>query len=379
MNFKIFQAAQQEKQTPKARLKAKKIFFEQIQNAIDSETIYDFIEETFEEYNMEKIGLLASFYEEYDFSKSRSKFFYVFDAICRNIYFLDDSLAKNIIQMIVETYYVRHIYKVKDIFKIVENDNMSLLRYLMSRLPATLLEEVVLSNYSDIVGEIKLEDVKFMTTYVSWRRKISEHFKTFMYLMDGEFDNFVDFANTFPEYAPSVYEYIFLCILGESENDYGITCTSDFDLIQDLLQPMADFEKYQGYYFECIRKYAVSILDYAENCKLMYDVANLLNEDFGISTSLIDTAINIEADSCIDYISECLTKNPHSSYQNSTLIFEILNDLFGSSKAYNRFMNELPDLLETCGIVLYSILLCLLGPIPELVSKQSLCVEYSEK
>lgn len=376
MNFKIFQATQQEKKTDqsdKAHLKAKKIFFEQIQSAINNETIYDFIQETFEEYDTEKLCLLASFYEEYDFSKSRVDFFYVFDAICRNIYLLDDFHAKNIIQMIVETYYARHIYK------IVKDDDMSLLRYLMTRLPATLLEETVLLNYAEIVDEIKYEDISFISTYASWRRKIPEYFENFMYLLDHtKFENFANFINMFPEYSSLVYEYILKCMLGEGNIAYIIDFGHGFDLVDDLLQPMADLEKYQGCYFSCIREYAVDILDYADTYPLMYEAGELLIEEFGISENLVNKIIDDTTDDYIHYMYECLSNNVTTAFQTSSDIFETLNDIFVSSKAYNRFMDTLPTLLTSCGIVLYSILLCLLGPVPELVNNQSLCSEYLE-
>lgn len=377
MNFKIFQSARKSQKTDQpneTQLSTSTEFVSQFKCALDNGSVDKFIADLFKRRDVGDLcDILSSFFESFEFLSSKWTFFYVFDAVCRHIYLLDQPLAKNIIQIIVATYYAKNIYNdVKEAY-------VSLLNYLVTNLPATLLEDAVLSNYVDIVNELNYEDIDFIAMYPSWRRKIPECFDVFMRLMMNEsFENFVDFANKFPECAPLVYEHILLCMLGKGDDSYYISSAHRFDFIEDLLQPMADLEKYQGCYFGCIRSYAIDILDYTDEYADMFNVGEFLIEEFKVPADLIYSTFDATIDECISYVYESFSRQMNLSIINAPDVLDTLNDLFVSKRAYERFMDKLPCLLINCGIVLYTVLLCLLGPIPELVNNQSLCNEYFE-
>ena len=268
--------------------------------------------------------------------------------------------------MFTKKYYEQQIYNTAEAIK------DSFLDYLMNHLPVTLLEEAVLVNFDNVMSELSIDDVKYIGTYNSWRLEIPRYFRKLMKLfVDENFKSYVNFTSIYPELTPAVYEYVLEAMLDKSEDPVNIIFDDDFDLIDDFLKPMSDLEKYQGYYFASVRKYAKEILDYTDNYAIMYAAGDFLIENFGISPELVNEFIDDETDDFVRYINES-----HSISDMQSFLNETLDDFCSCSRAYNRFMDNLPSLLMTCGIMLYAVLLVHFGPIYELTTSECLCREY---
>ena len=368
MNFKLFRATHQKSYdtTLKEAMMDDNTFLKELKKAIKNNTLDAFIVNIFDNYPFPSAQTsFETFFDSCRTTKFEGTFFTVCDAICRNISHLDKKVAISFVCMFTKKYYEQQIYNTAEAIK------DSFLDYLMNHLPVTLLEEAVLVNFDNVMSELSIDDVKYIGTYNSWRLEIPRYFRKLMKLfVDENFKSYVNFTSIYPELTPAVYEYVLEAMLDKSEDPVNIIF-DDFDLIDDFLKPMSDLEKYQGYYFASVRKYAKEILDYTDNYAIMYAAGDFLIENFGISPELVNEFIDDETDDFVRYINES-----HSISDMQSFLNETLDDFCSCSRAYNRFMDNLPSLLMTCGIMLYAVLLVHFGPIYELTTSECLCREY---
>ena len=369
MNFKLFRATHQKSYdtTLKEAMMHDNTFLKELKKAIKNNTLDAFIVNIFDNYPFPSAQTsFETFFDSCRTTKFEGTFFTVCDAICRNISHLDKKVAISFVCMFTKKYYEQQIYNTAEAIK------DSFLDYLMNHLPVTLLEEAVLVNFDNVMSELSIDDVKYIGTYNSWRLEIPRYFRKLMKLfVDENFKSYVNFTSIYPELTPAVYEYVLEAMLDKSEDPVNIIFDDDFDLIDDFLKPMSDLEKYQGYYFASVRKYAKEILDYTDNYAIMYAAGDFLIENFGISPELVNEFIDDETDDFVRYINES-----HSISDMQSFLNETLDDFCSCSRAYNRFMDNLPSLLMTCGIMLYAVLLVHFGPIYELTTSECLCREY---
>ena len=369
MNFKLFRATHQKSYdtTLKEAMMDDNTFLKELKKAIKNNTLDAFIVNIFDNYPFPSAQTsFETFFDSCRTTKFEGTFFTVCDAICRNISHLDKKVAISFVCMFTKKYYEQQIYNTAEAIK------DSFLDYLMNHLPVTLLEEAVLVNFDNVMSELSIDDVKYIGTYNSWRLEIPRYFRKLMKLfVDENFKSYVNFTSIYPELTPAVYEYVLEAMLDKSEDPVNIIFDDDFDLIDDFLKPMSDLEKYQGYYFASVRKYAKEILDYTDNYAIMYAAGDFLIENFGISPELVNEFIDDETDDFVRYINES-----HSISDMQSFLNETLDDFCSCSRAYNRFMDNLPSLLMTCGIMLYAVLLVHFGPIYELTTSECLCREY---
>ena len=369
MNFKLFRATHQKSYdtTLKETMMDDNTFLKELKKAIKNNTLDAFIVNIFDNYPFPSAQTsFETFFDSCRTTKFEGTFFTVCDAICRNISHLDKKVAISFVCMFTKKYYEQQIYNTAEAIK------DSFLDYLMNHLPVTLLEEAVLVNFDNVMSELSIDDVKYIGTYNSWRLEIPRYFRKLMKLfVDENFKSYVNFTSIYPELTPAVYEYVLEAMLDKSEDPVNIIFDDDFDLIDDFLKPMSDLEKYQGYYFASVRKYAKEILDYTDNYAIMYAAGDFLIENFGISPELVNEFIDDETDDFVRYINES-----HSISDMQSFLNETLDDFCSCSRAYNRFMDNLHSLLMTCGIMLYAVLLVHFGPIYELTTSECLCREY---
>ena len=369
MNFKLFRATHQKSYdtTLKEAMMDDNTFLKELKKAIKNNTLDAFIVNIFDNYPFPSAQTsFETFFDSCRTTEFEGTFFTVCDAICRNISHLDKKVAISFVCMFTKKYYEQQIYNTAEAIK------DSFLDYLMNHLPVTLLEEAVLVNFDNVMSELSIDDVKYIGTYNSWRLEIPRYFRKLMKLfVDENFKSYVNFTSIYPELTPAVYEYVLEAMLDKSEDTVNIIFDDDFDLIDDFLKPMSDLEKYQGYYFASVRKYVKEILDYTDNYAIMYAAGDFLIENFGISPELVNEFIDDETDDFVRYINES-----HSISDMQSFLNETLDDFCSCSRAYNRFMDNLPSLLMTCGIMLYAVLLVHFGPIYELTTSECLCREY---
>lgn len=344
-----------------------KTFLRKLKRAIRYKKLDAFIIKLFDTYPFTIVqASFVTFFDNCCTTKFDGTFFTVCDAICRNISLLDEEAAISLISLLTQKYYEHQIYDTAEAF------GHSLFSYMMTHLPDNLLEEAVLANFDEFVDDLYFEDIKYLGIYSSWRKELPKYFRNIMYLFScRDFDDYINFTKLYPELAPAVYEYMLEIMINESESDIEIYVYDDFDLIDDFLRPISDLERYQGYYFENVRKYARKILDIPETYDIFLYTCDFMVENFEVFPELVNQAIDDNTDEIVRYID-----NMHSDDDILELVdSDIFNDFFRSSRAYDRFMGKLPYLLKKHGILLYSVLLSILGPIYDLSSSKKFCRE----
>lgn len=377
MNFKVFKAARDSFNSRKGKYdfvspSTHEDFVKMLNQAIRMDNVNTFVVNTFNTLSFQSIyyNFYESFHSMKDNTTLRESFFYVFSMICRHLSLLDTGNAFKLVNMICRQYYELGVYKFYD---------TCLLSHLMSDLPKEILENVVITNFGNIVKDLRFNDVHYLSTYASWRRSISQNFEELIKSFNNEFDNFVAFANMFPEYATRIYEYLIIAIAENKPECYHLLNYGLWNLIDDVLCPLADIEKYQYYYSLALRDNVEGLLKNAETVSIMYETADFLVEEFDISAHTVNSIIDANTDKVIDEILTAMDSSEGDSEQfdNAQYVTEILQNFFDSPRAYYRFMDNLPELLSKCGIVLYAILVKILGPAPELIKCEPMCYEMS--
>ncbi len=384
MNFEVFKAAknglnsrnQKEWFTPPFSYER---FSSMLQKAIDTNDVDTFVVNTFNNLNFS-----TAYYNFYQFFRSmeddaqlRSSFLIIFTAICKNISLVANYCGIKLISMICRRYFDIKFLNESSFGEFYE---ISMILFLMNNVPKELLENIVITNFDNIIKDASAEDLQYFSTYDSWRVLIEKYFEDFMELLDRKYDNFILFIRTFPEYSNKAYEYMLSMILKEEPAGYKFFSNSKnkFNLINDVLEPMSCIERYTGYFFKIIRDNVRNILNWPSTYSEMYAIADFLVEEFNVSANMTDEIIADKTNILISYLIELFSK-PHSindAFLEAPELVEILTNFFCSNKAYYQFMDNLPYLLDSCGIVLYAILITILGPIPELTKYESLC--YSQ-
>lgn len=384
MNFEVFKAAknglnsrnQKEWFTPPFSYER---FSSMLQKAIDNDDVNTFVVNTFN-----NLDFSTAYYNFYQFfrsmendSKLRTSFFVVFKAVCKNISLIANYCGIKLISMICRRYFDIKFLNESSFGDFYE---VSMIRFLMNNVPKGLLENIIITNFDNIIKDASAEDLQYFSTYDSWRALIEKYFEDFMELLDRKYDNFILFIKTFPEYSNKAYEYMLSMILKEEPAGYNFfsNSKSKFDLINDVLEPMSCIEKYTGYFFNIIRDNVRSIMSWPSTFSEMYAIADFLVEEFDVSTSMIDEIITDKTNILTSYLIELFSKphNINDAFSEAPELIETLTNFFCSSKAYYQFMDNLPYLLDRCGIVLYAILITILGPIPELTKYESLCYNH---
>lgn len=344
-----------------------------LKTAINNYNIDNFVANAFN-----NLDFPTAYYNFYQFFRSmeddknlRKSFFRVFDAICKNSSLLANYCAAKLINMICRRYFdIKHLDN--DAF-----DEISIIRFIMNNVQSKLRENVVIANFDNIVKDSYYEDIQYFSVFNSWRELIGKYFEDFMKLMGENYNYFISFSKIFPEYTNRVYEYLLSMIInGQFDFSYYV---EDFSLINHILEPMADIEKYSSYYFSIIRDNVERILDLTCSYSESNDVASFLIKEFDIPVDSIDKFVNEDTTIFINNILRifCPRKYDERIFSEIPELIEILKDFLASSnKAYYDFLDNLPLLIDKCGIFLYATLITVIGPIPELTKYESLCYDY---
>lgn len=264
-------------------------FNRMLMRAIRTDNVNTFVVNAFNTLGFKT--LYYNFYESFhglrDNSTLRESFFYVFNTICRHLSLLKRENALKLTNMICRQYFEQ-----PDLHKFSDT---CFLAHLVSNLPNELLEDMVISNFSNIIKDIRPEDVHYLATYSSWCNLISKNLDDVLKALSRDFNTLIVFSKTFPEYAIKTYEYI-ITSLAESKPENGLLAGNEHKLISDVLVPIADAEKYNGYYSEVLRAHVEAILENLTTFDSFYEVADFLVENFGISSEKVKKIINKRSD-----------------------------------------------------------------------------------
>lgn len=345
------------------------VFNKALAKAVDEGNVNQFIRATFSKNTeFESSTLLVESFEDF-FSNFRlycvsDDFFSIFYAICFNINLLSDEIASQILSLACEAYYSNSFDQ--------KLNSLNMLDELIENLPLPLVEDAVLDNISSILDDktLLLSNFKYFTYFESWHKMIVTNLRKVLQVVSGYEAGFEEFIELFPELTSQVYEYIFEKVLVDDECIWNIVDDDDFDFIDSILKPMADYEKYQGYYFEIIREKVPEIFEYLSSHGKyleMYYACDFLVEEFGFSKEEVDELFKRRLYESVEKVCKISTD------------LEALSRLISIPEGYDYLMENIAYLLSEYGIILYALLIKLLGPIPAITSKEFCCREYIER
>lgn len=180
-----------------------------------------------------------------------------------------------------------------------------------------------------------------------------------------------------PEHSGEIYETLLHKFLfGFGEN---ILPPEDVDFLEDILVPMADYERYKYYYFSDVRKYMSLLLEFADANLMLWDVVYVLENGFNIPHKQIETNIHwIMKDHILDFSKWLMIKSKPESFTFDNEDLEEIKYLFKDKEGYDTFMDSLPEVLGNGGLELYTILIKLLGKNPEVMKFYNYCIEFDD-
>lgn len=384
MNFKVFGAARNRNSGALAKPKSfflaphkrqhegiiieLSAFSEALAKAIDDDNLNDFIKKTFikhNEFESEKVLVesFADFFQNFSRYCNEDEFFPIFYSICLNHNLLKEESISDILALACIAFFNCKIN--------VYQPSFSMLYELVQNVPLPLIEEAVNENMVNILEDtnLRLADFSYLTYFNSWRQKICDNFEVAIRSALSFQNGAEKFIQLFPEYAPQVYEYIFEKVITDDAIVWEIVGDDHFDFIDNVLKSMADYEKYQGYYFKIIREKVAEVFQYLSvhgKYHTMYYTADFLIEEFGI---------------CEEEVIELFKRHLYESIDGACERLDIISieRLLSIAEAYDYILEDLPFLLSEHGILLYAQLIKLLGPIPAITSKEFCCRQYIEQ
>ena len=227
------------------------------------------------------------------------------------------------------------------------------------------LEDAVVYDFEKILPHRLAEDYRFFKLYPSWLDLIKRHLDDILSQF-ADMDDFKTFLIFFPEHSQEVYEYLLEQYLVNPNFIDGIC------MVDDILIPMADLERYQNYHFFIVREWAIDILDVTSTYGEIWDILQVLEQYFDMPREYFETYLQQEFKKTVNSFDE----------QNSSDVFygiediETLKDFFKDEEAYCTFMDYLPTLIAHCGISLYAMMVKLLGPVKEVLDLHDYCAEF---
>lgn len=242
------------------------------------------------------------------------------------------------------------------------------------------LEDAVDSNFDKIILSRKSDELRFFKMYHSWHKIFLQHFNEILvhFAEEGSYADFQNIINYYPELAPDVYEFL----LKEYIWDFGSPVGKALDVINDVLIPMSDIERYQDqvyhHRFDIVREFAEDIISATNYYSEMWDLFQVFEQYFDISREYFSDIIHEQIETEILYTFK--KSNFVPTYDcDSPFIYEeceTIVDIFKDRESYELVMNELPKIMAKGGLGIYQVFTTVLGNNAEVEDARTFCPEF---
>lgn len=232
------------------------------------------------------------------------------------------------------------------------------------------LEDAVLYDFDKIIPHRKADEYRYFRMYPSWISLFGEKLHEIMCNHIEHFCDFKKIIEYFPEYVVDVYEFLIESYIMLDN------ITQEMDIIEDVLIPIADLERYQNHYFPVIRKRALELLEASESYTVMWDMLQVFEQYYDmprkifndyLEQSFVDLIINFNEKDWVRH--NCAVIYGEEDYH-------ILSEAFKDRETYEFFMNNLPRLIIDNGLDLYTMLIKILGPNKEVLALHDYCAQF---
>lgn len=250
---------------------------------------------------------------------------------------------------------------------------------IMASVDPLYLEDSVAFNFSEIIKHRSVDEFRFFRLYKSWMDLVGQNLEDILYSFSS-FNEFKTFLSHFPEHAEAIYEFLLDKYLHEIQ-DENTKEQSEFvnevSIVDDLLIPMSDLERYQAYHFSFVRKRSVEILDCSKDYAELWCILQTFEAYFDMPREYFEEYVKDDIETFIqDTEAEGISSGKWLYYDVEDM--EMFSEFFMDEEAYYIFMDNLKELLNDCGFALYSTLIKIIGPVKELTDLYGECAEFKE-
>lgn len=235
------------------------------------------------------------------------------------------------------------------------------------------LEDAVAYDFDKIMLHRSADDFRYLRQFPRWISLFGEKLDDIMFGLE-QVKDFKKIITYFPEYIQDVYEFLIDSYI--NKDDYLDDVGDEIDIINDILIPMSDLEKYQNYHFSVIRKRSLEILDAADTYAEMWDILWAYETYFDMPRNHFEEYIQ---ESFMDFVKgyneyDLAVKNTPVIFHSED--YEILSDFMKDAEAYWYLMDSLPWLISQSGLDMYIMMIKTLGPVKEILDLHDYCVEF---
>ena len=238
------------------------------------------------------------------------------------------------------------------------------------------LEDAVAYAFDDIVVRHReADDFRYLRQFPSWVSLFGEKLEEIMYQHLEHLSDFKKILEYFPEFTTDVYEFLIETYIHKETACFD-SLPDEINIIDDILIPISDLEKYQNYHFNVIRDRAIEMMDAAETYTEMWDIL-----------WAYETYFDMPREQFNEFIQEIFQDFVNSYDEYDSVISKIpviytcedyamLSDFFRDAEGYWYFMDHLPILITSSGLDMYTMMIKILGPVKEVLALHDYCAEF---
>ena len=245
---------------------------------------------------------------------------------------------------------------------------------IMACMDPMYLEDAVCSEFDNIFKNRKIDDFKYLRLYPSWMSLLAKKLDDIFIYCFKKMSDFKKFIKFFPEFTYEVYEFLINEYIYGSDYDDGIE--DKIDIVNDVIIPISDLERYQSYHFSSIREKDLYILDTCDSYSEMWDIIWAFETYLGIPREHYHDYLVFCFDEFVDSFDEHhYAMNSFPAIYDSD-DFEVLKEFIRDAEAYWYLMDKAPKLIMENGLDLYTMLIKVIGPIKEIIDLHDFCSEF---
>lgn len=244
--------------------------------------------------------------------------------------------------------------------------------------PSYLVDAVCL-EFDNIFCNRKFEDYRYLRLYPRWMNLLAGELDTVLYHYVEKLEDCKKLIQYFPEFASHIYEFLIDEYICNQSIPGDCSVGDEIDIVNDVIIPISDLERYQCYHFSSIRKRELEILDICDSYSEMWDII-----------WAFETYLDIPREHFQEYLVSCFQgfiegydehyyaeKNTPAIYGSED--FEALKHFIRDAEAYWYLMDRAPNLIMENGLDFYTMLVKVLGPAKEVLDLHDYCSEFVSK
>lgn len=246
---------------------------------------------------------------------------------------------------------------------------------IMACMDPMYLEDAVCADFDNIFKNRSVDDFRYIRLYPRWMNLLAEKLDDVFIYCFTKLSDFKKFIKLFPEFTYEVYEFMINeYIYGSDYDTDGIK--DELNIVDDVIIPISDLERYQGYHFSSIREKGVAILDTCDSYSEMWDIIWAFETYLEVPREYYHDYLTFYFYEFVDSFDEhyYAINNTPAIYGSED--FETLKGFIKDAEAYWYLMDKAPKLVMENGLDFYTMLIKVIGPVKEIIDLHDFCAEF---